>query len=118
MYSAIQNLFEHNQKWLKVKLVIIIIIATCSFICRQDKFQSSQKLKKIKRAIMRPRIRFSSNNLVGNDEEKRHNDSSFLSGLISTVQNYLAVWEITTRSYRDLNKKPVMKNIALPATTI
>ena len=36
----------------------------------------------------------------------------FLSELISTVQNYLAPWEITTRIYRDLNKKPDMKNLA------
>ena len=53
------------------------------------------------------------NSSVENDEENRYNDSSFLSELISTVQNYPSVWEITTRSYQDLNKKPVMKNIAL-----
>ena len=53
------------------------------------------------------------NSSVENDEENRHNDSSFLSELISTVQNYPSVMEITTRSFQDLNKKPVMKNIAL-----
>ena len=53
------------------------------------------------------------NSSVENDEENRYNDSSFLSELILTVQNYPSVWEITTRSYQDLNKKPVMKNIAL-----
>ena len=53
------------------------------------------------------------NSSVENDEENRYNDSSFLSELISTVQNYPSVWEIKTSSYQDLNKKPVMKNIAL-----
>ena len=53
------------------------------------------------------------NSSVENDEENRHNDSSFLSELISTVQNYPSVMEITTRNFQDLNKKPVMKNIAL-----
>ena len=53
------------------------------------------------------------NSSVENDEENRRNDSSFLSELISTVQNYPSVMEITIRSFQDLNKKPVMKNIAL-----
>ena len=53
------------------------------------------------------------NSNVDNELENRHNDNSFLSELISTVQNYPAVWDITTRSYRDLHKKnQAWKNIA------
>ena len=37
------------------------------------------------------------NSNVDNELENRHNDNSFLSELISTVQNYPAVWDIATR---------------------
>ena len=53
------------------------------------------------------------NSNVDNELENRHNDNSFLSELISTVQKYPAIWDITTRSYRDLHKKnQPWKNIA------
>ena len=35
--------------------------------------------------------------------ENRHSDNSFLSELMSTVQNCTVVWDNTTRSYRDLH---------------
>ena len=50
---------------------------------------------------------------VDNDIENRHNDDSFLSELIPAVQNYSAVWDNTTRSYRDLHKKPVMEKYGI-----
>lgn len=45
------------------------------------------------------------NTNVDHEVENRHNDNSFLSELISTVQNYPAVWDITIKSYRDLHKE-------------
>ena len=45
------------------------------------------------------------NGNADNDLENRHNDNSFLLELMSTVQNYPAVRDITTRLYRDLHKK-------------
>ena len=53
---------------------------------------------------------------VDNDVENRHNDDRFLSELISTVQNYPTVWDITTRSYQDLHKKPVMGKYSITTT--
>ena len=37
------------------------------------------------------------NSNVDNDVENRHSDKSFLSELMSTVQNYTAVLDITTK---------------------
>ena len=45
------------------------------------------------------------NSNADNDLENSHNDNSFLLDLMSTVQNYPAVRDITTRFYRDLHKK-------------
>ena len=54
------------------------------------------------------------NSTVDNNVENRYNENSFLLELVSTVQNYPAVWNITTRSYRDLNTKPGYGKIQHP----
>ena len=50
---------------------------------------------------------------IHNDVKNMHDDNSFLSELISTVQNYPVVWDIPTRSYQNLHKNQSWKNIAL-----
>ena len=43
------------------------------------------------------------NDNKNNQEWNKHTDNSSLSELMLAVQNYPAVWDITTRSYRDLH---------------
>ena len=50
------------------------------------------------------------------DLKNKYNDNTFLSKSISTEQNYPALWNITKRSYQDLDKITVLEKYSIIIT--